>query len=56
MMAPMTRLILCAMIIVSSSLYGLVIAYDAAIAEAIALGYVALLLTVFFAVNVWKKP
>jgi hypothetical protein len=49
------RLILCLVMIIGSATYGLLIYYDPTIAEAVALGYVAFLLTIFFATNHWKR-
>lgn len=54
-MGPSTRLALCVVMIIGSALYGLLINYDPNIAEAVALGYVALLLTIFTVVNLWKS-
>lgn len=51
-----TRLMLSLMMVVGSVLYGLLVAENPSVAEAVALGYVSLLLTVFFAVNLWKRP
>lgn len=56
LMRPRTRLALSLAMIVASASYGLLIVEDTNIAEAVAMGYVAVLLTVFFAVNLWKKP
>jgi len=39
-----------------SAIYAVLVAYDSGVASAIALGYVAVLLTVFLASNVRKKP
>lgn len=55
-MRPRTRLALSLAMIIASATYGLLIVEDPNIAEAVAMGYVAVLLTVFFAVNLWKKP
>lgn len=55
-MKARTRLTLSLVMIIGSALYGLLIAEDANIAEAVALGYVALLLTLFLAANLWKRP
>lgn len=54
-MKASVRLALCLVMIIGSALYGLLINYDPTIAEAVALGYVAFLLTVFVAVNMWKS-
>lgn len=55
-MKASVRLAMCLVMIIGSATYGLLINYDPAIAEAVALGYVALLLTIFFAINHWKRP
>lgn len=55
-MLPKTRLILCGMMIVVSAIYGILVASNPRVASAIMLGYIALLLTIFVAVEVWKKP
>lgn len=55
-MRPKARLKLAAGIIVVSLLYGYLVAEDASVASAIAVGYVALLLTVLVVINIWKKP
>lgn len=51
-----TRLALSLVMIIGSALYGLLIAEDRGFAEAVAVGYIALLLTLFFATNLWKRP
>lgn len=50
------RLALVALIIVGSAIYGLIVAQDPALASAMASGYVAVVLSVFLLVNVWKRP
>jgi uncharacterized membrane protein len=55
-MKPSTRLIWCAVIIVGSAIYGLLIAYNPRVATAIMVGYIALLLTILVVIHVWKKP
>jgi cell division protein FtsW (lipid II flippase) len=42
--------------LVLSAAYAVLITKDPDVASAIALGYVALLLTIFAAVEIWKKP
>lgn len=54
-MLPNTRLILCAVIIVGSLLYGVLVAQEPNTASALMLGYVGILLTLFVATQVWKK-
>jgi hypothetical protein len=55
-MKPSLRLWLSVAMIVMSAIYAVTVVKNPQIASAIALGYVALLLTVFVLVNVWKKP
>ncbi len=55
-MTPKTRLVWCAVIIVGSALYGLLISYNPRVATAIMVGYIALLLTVLTVIHVWKRP
>jgi len=55
-MAPNTRLRLSAVMIVLSAFYAVLITQDRQLAEAVALGYIGLLLTVFFLTNIWKSP
>lgn len=54
-MQPSTRLILCAVIVVGSGLYALLVSKDPDVASALMLGYVGVLLTIFVATEVWKK-
>jgi hypothetical protein len=42
--------------ILGSASYGVLVKKDPAIASAVAMGYVALILTIFVAVQVWRKP
>lgn len=55
-MAPKTRLFWVAVIIIGSFVYGIVIVANPRVASAIMLGYIAVLLTIFIVVDVWKKP
>lgn len=54
-MTPNLRLRLCVAMVVMSTMYGLVVVQDPQVAAAIAVGYVALLLTLFTLVHFWKK-
>ncbi len=54
-MHPKTRLLLAVLIIIGSTAYGILVAFDRTLAAAISSGYVALLATIFILVNVWKK-
>lgn len=51
-----TRLALSLAVIVLSAIYAVLVTKNPALASAIASGYVAVLLTIFLLVNVWKKP
>lgn len=55
-MRPSVRLLMCAVMIVGSAFYAVLVSQDTQVASAVALGYVALLLTIFVLVNVWKRP
>lgn len=55
-MKPETRLILVAVIIIGSSLYALLVVRDPSLASAVATGYVAIFLTIFTLINLWKRP
>lgn len=54
-MLPRTRLYLCGFLIVVSAVYAVLVAEDPDVAEAVALGYIALVLTLFFLITVWKR-
>lgn len=53
-MKPRTRLSWSLFIIIGSSLYAILVAKDPDIAQALMLGYVGLLLTIFVLNEVWK--
>lgn len=55
-MKPRLRLALCAVMILISAGYAALVSEDRGLAEAVALGYIAVLLTIFTVVNLWKKP
>ena len=46
---------LCAVMILISASYAVLVAKDLELAKAVALGYIALMLTLIVIVNVWKK-
>ena len=52
--SPRTRLMICAAVIVLSAGYGVLITKDPDFAQAIMLGYVGILLTIFVLVEVWR--
>lgn len=54
-MKPETRLILSAILIVGSAGYGVLLHEAPKLAEAVALGYIAALLTIITAINLWKR-
>ncbi len=55
-MGTNVRLSLCGVIIVASAIYAVIAARNPGLATALATGYVAVLLSIFIIVNVWKKP
>lgn len=55
-MRPNTRLILSMIVIVGSALYGVLLLETPNFAEAIALGYIAVLLTILTVINLWRGP
>lgn len=50
-----TRLALCAAVILVSALYAVLVEKDQQLAETLAIGYVAVLMTALVLVNFWKK-
>lgn len=50
------RLQLSIVMIVISAAYAVIVAKDPQVASAVAIGYVAVLITVTILTNVWKKP
>lgn len=54
-MTPKTRLRLIAIMLMLSAIYAVLIVADREIAGVIAVGYIAIILTVFVLVNAWKK-
>lgn len=55
-MRPKTRLWLCALVIMASAGYALLISKNSELARTIMLGYIGLVLTVFVVNQVWRKP
>lgn len=55
-MTSSARLMLSAALIVMSSVYAVLVAKSPEVASAVAAGYIAVLLSVFTLINVWKKP
>lgn len=55
-MTPATRGKLIIGLLALSSTYALLVGWDPELARAVAVGYIALMLTVLVIVNVWKKP
>lgn len=49
------RLLLCGIVILISAVYTVLVVRDPSFASALASGYVALVVTVFLIVNLWKK-
>jgi hypothetical protein len=54
-MKPETRLALCVAIIVGSSAYAVLVSFDTHLASAVALGYVAVVLTVLTVIQIGKR-
>lgn len=54
-MGPSARLRWSIFMIAFSAIYAVLIVKDPDLASAVAVGYIALLLTVFTIVNIWKK-
>jgi hypothetical protein len=54
-MKPRTRLSWIAVVIVASAIYAVLVKKDPDVAQAVMLGYVGVLLTIFFLNEVWKK-
>jgi len=54
-MSPSLRLLLCGVLILISAVYAVLVAQDPAVASTVAVGYVALVVTVILIVNLWKK-
>ena len=55
-MRPRTRLLWCAVLIVGSAGYAVLIAKDRGLAQTIMLGYIGLVLTIFAVNHLWRKP
>jgi ABC-type uncharacterized transport system permease subunit len=55
-MRPYTRLALAAVLIVISAAYAVLVKKDPSIASAIAVGYVAVLVTIITAIQIWRRP
>lgn len=55
-MTSNARLRLSFLIIVASAAYAVLIVKDPAVASAISSWYIAVLLTIFVTINVWKRP
>lgn len=55
-MTPNIRLMLLAGMLVLSAAYAVLVEKDPSVASALALGYVAFILSVFLIISCWKKP
>jgi tryptophan-rich sensory protein len=53
-MSPRLRLWLCVGVIILSAIYAVLVTKDRRLAEAVALGYICIVLTVLLVVNLWK--
>lgn len=56
LMKPSVRLALVALLIVGSSIYGVLVVKSPALAAALSSGYVAVFLSIFLLIQLWKKP
>lgn len=54
-MKPDTRLILSAVVIIGSAIYGTLLVESPKFAESIALGYIAVLLTILTITQLWRS-
>lgn len=54
-MSPSLRLLVCGALILLSAVYAVLVARDPTFASAIAVGYVAVVVTAILVVNLWKK-
>jgi|GraSoiStandDraft_4_1057263.scaffolds.fasta_scaffold1047388_2 hypothetical protein len=54
-MSASLRLVLCGALILVSAIYAVLVARDPTTASAIAVGYVALVVTTILIVNLWKR-
>lgn len=54
-MTPRHRLILCAVMILISASYAVLVAKNLELAKAVALGYIAVMLTLIAIINIWKR-
>lgn len=55
-MKPSTRLFWVAVIIVGSALYAMLITWNRPLTTTLTVAYIAVILTIFVANEVWKKP
>lgn len=55
-MTPKTRLKLIVGLLALSSIYALLVGWNPELARAVAVGYIALMLTVLVLIQLWKKP
>jgi hypothetical protein len=54
-MSPSLRLFVCGAVILLSAIYAVLVSRDPAFASAIAVGYVAVVVTAILVINLWKK-
>lgn len=55
-MRPNARLLWITVMILGSASYGVLVKKDPDFAQALMLGYIGLILTIFVLVQVWRKP
>lgn len=56
LMTRQTRLSLIAFVVVASALYATLVANDRELAETVMLGYIGIVLSIFVANELWRKP
>lgn len=54
-MSPSTRLRLVAVVLLLSAVYAVLIAQDRDLAQAVAVAYISILLTIIFLISFWKR-
>lgn len=55
-MTPNKRLFVIAVLLILSATYAVIVKRDQSLAYAVALGYIAMILTALFILSCWKKP
>lgn len=55
-MSARTRLSLIAFLLLGTIFYGSLVAFDPSLARTVGVGYIAVVLTIFVANELWRKP